>query len=117
MSERWGDSRMDREALDRHLTDDPRDGYDYDDEGRAWVTLGPGMSQGGLFVFDPVDATLVQAYDPAVIRANCGIGFTADGMPVGLQLVVPQHADVAVLRLLAVLEETLGIDHACTYEP
>ena len=35
MSERWGDSRMDREALDRHLTDDPRDGYDYDDEGAA----------------------------------------------------------------------------------
>ena len=44
-------------------------------------------------------------------------GFTADGMPVGLQVVGPQHADVAVLRLLAVLEETLGIDHACTYEP
>jgi DNA-binding beta-propeller fold protein YncE len=53
--------------------------HDYDDEGRAWVTLGPGMSQGGLFVFDPVDATLVRAYDPTVIRANCGIGFTADG--------------------------------------
>lgn len=44
-------------------------------------------------------------------------GFTADGMPVGLQVVGPQHADVAVLRMLAVLEETLGIDHACTYEP
>ncbi len=44
-------------------------------------------------------------------------GFTADGMPVGLQVVGPQHADVAVLRLLAVLEETLAIDHACRYEP
>jgi aspartyl-tRNA(Asn)/glutamyl-tRNA(Gln) amidotransferase subunit A len=44
-------------------------------------------------------------------------GFTADGMPVGLQVIGPQHADVAVLRLLAVLEETLGIDHACPYEP
>lgn len=44
-------------------------------------------------------------------------GFTADGMPVGLQVVGPQHADVAVLRLLAVLEETLAIDHACPYEP
>jgi DNA-binding beta-propeller fold protein YncE len=53
--------------------------HDYDREGRAWVTLGPGMTQGGLFVFDPVDATLVQAYDPDVVRANCGIGFTADG--------------------------------------
>lgn len=44
-------------------------------------------------------------------------GFTGDGMPVGLQVVGPQHADVAVLRLLAVLEETLDIDHACSYEP
>jgi len=44
-------------------------------------------------------------------------GFTADGMPVGLQVVGPQHADVAVLRLLAVLEETLAVDHVCRYEP
>ena len=32
-------------------------------------------------------------------------GFTADGMPVGLQVVGPQHADVAVLRGLALLED------------
>jgi Asp-tRNA(Asn)/Glu-tRNA(Gln) amidotransferase A subunit family amidase len=44
-------------------------------------------------------------------------GFTGDGMPVGLQVVGPQHADVAVLRMLAVLEETIGVDHACAYEP
>ncbi|MGN6693288.1 MAG: amidase family protein, partial [Aquihabitans sp.] len=44
-------------------------------------------------------------------------GFTADGMPVGLQVVGPQHADVAVLRMLAVLEETIDIDHRCPYEP
>jgi aspartyl-tRNA(Asn)/glutamyl-tRNA(Gln) amidotransferase subunit A len=37
-------------------------------------------------------------------------GFTADGMPVGLQVVGPQHADVAVLRCLAVLEDTLALD-------
>ena len=28
-------------------------------------------------------------------------GFTDDGMPIGLQVIGPQHADVAVLRLLA----------------
>jgi aspartyl-tRNA(Asn)/glutamyl-tRNA(Gln) amidotransferase subunit A len=44
-------------------------------------------------------------------------GFTGDGMPVGLQVVGPQHADVAVLRMLAVLEETLDVDGACPYEP
>jgi aspartyl-tRNA(Asn)/glutamyl-tRNA(Gln) amidotransferase subunit A len=37
-------------------------------------------------------------------------GFTADGMPVGLQVVGPQHGDVAVLRGLAVLEDVLALD-------
>lgn len=44
-------------------------------------------------------------------------GLTADGMPVGLQVIGPQHADVAVLRMLAVLEETIGLDPVCPYEP
>jgi aspartyl-tRNA(Asn)/glutamyl-tRNA(Gln) amidotransferase subunit A len=35
-------------------------------------------------------------------------GLTADGLPVGLQVVGPQHGDVVVLRLLAVLEDLLG---------
>jgi Asp-tRNA(Asn)/Glu-tRNA(Gln) amidotransferase A subunit family amidase len=37
-------------------------------------------------------------------------GHTADGMPVGLQVVGPQHGDVVVLRLLALLEDELAID-------
>lgn len=37
-------------------------------------------------------------------------GFTSDGMPVGLQVVGPQHADVAVLRALAILEDALAVD-------
>jgi Asp-tRNA(Asn)/Glu-tRNA(Gln) amidotransferase A subunit family amidase len=37
-------------------------------------------------------------------------GFTGDGLPVGLQVVGPQHADVAVLRLLALLEDVLALD-------
>jgi len=37
-------------------------------------------------------------------------GFTHDGMPVGLQVVGPQHGDVAVLRLLAHLEDLLALD-------
>jgi Asp-tRNA(Asn)/Glu-tRNA(Gln) amidotransferase A subunit family amidase len=31
-------------------------------------------------------------------------------MPIGLQVIGPQHADVAVLRLLKVIEETLALD-------
>jgi hypothetical protein len=53
--------------------------HDYDDEGRAWITLGPGMTQGGLIVFDPASASIVHAFDPDLVRANCGIGFSADG--------------------------------------
>lgn len=38
------------------------------------------------------------------------VGFTADGMPVGLQVVGPQHADVVVLRALALIEDMLALD-------
>jgi len=37
-------------------------------------------------------------------------GFCADGMPVGLQVVGPQHGDVVVLRALALLERALDLD-------
>ena len=37
-------------------------------------------------------------------------GFTADGMPVGLQVVGPQHADVVVLRALALIEDALALN-------
>ena len=37
-------------------------------------------------------------------------GFTADGLPVGLQVVGPQHADVAVLRCVALLEDLVALD-------
>ena len=38
------------------------------------------------------------------------VGFTADGMPVGLQVIGPQRADVAVLRTVAALEDVVGLD-------
>ena len=44
-------------------------------------------------------------------------GFTSDGMPVGLQVVGPQHGDVAVLRMLAALEDLLQVDTVCPFEP
>jgi Asp-tRNA(Asn)/Glu-tRNA(Gln) amidotransferase A subunit family amidase len=37
-------------------------------------------------------------------------GFTAAGLPVGLQLIGPQHADLVVLRTMAALEGALGLD-------
>lgn len=38
------------------------------------------------------------------------VGFTDDGLPVGLQVIGPQHADAAVLRALAYLEGAIGVD-------
>ena len=37
-------------------------------------------------------------------------GFTADGLPVGLQVVGGQHDDLGVLRAMAAFEDALAID-------
>jgi aspartyl-tRNA(Asn)/glutamyl-tRNA(Gln) amidotransferase subunit A len=42
--------------------------------------------------------------------ASVCAGLSADGLPVGLQLVGPQHADLVVIRSAAALEEALGFD-------
>ena len=49
------------------------------DSREAWVTLGPGWKQGGLFVLDLKSATVTAAWDPAEVKANCGVGVNADG--------------------------------------
>jgi aspartyl-tRNA(Asn)/glutamyl-tRNA(Gln) amidotransferase subunit A len=38
------------------------------------------------------------------------VGFTDAGIPVGLQLVGPQHGDLVVLRAMAAIETALGLD-------
>jgi aspartyl-tRNA(Asn)/glutamyl-tRNA(Gln) amidotransferase subunit A len=43
-------------------------------------------------------------------------GFTGSGLPVGLQLVGPQHGDVVVLRAMAALEDALGLDRLAPIE-
>jgi len=42
--------------------------------------------------------------------ASVCAGCTADGLPVGLQLVGPQHADLVVIRSAAALEAAIGFD-------
>jgi aspartyl-tRNA(Asn)/glutamyl-tRNA(Gln) amidotransferase subunit A len=94
---------------------------------RAPFLLTPAV--GGQTPFGSASGTVDGEEDPAWVRftypfnltrspaGSVCAGFTADGMPVGLQVVGPQHGDVAVLRLLAVLEETIGVDTVCPYEP
>ena len=42
--------------------------------------------------------------------ASICVGVTASGLPVGLQLVGPQHGDLVVLRSAAALEAAIGFD-------
>jgi aspartyl-tRNA(Asn)/glutamyl-tRNA(Gln) amidotransferase subunit A len=42
--------------------------------------------------------------------ATVCVGFTQAGLPVGMQLVGPQHGDLVVLRAAVALEEALGLD-------
>jgi DNA-binding beta-propeller fold protein YncE len=63
----------------------PANGYapvchQYSPDGtEAWVTLGPGPRDGGLFVLDLASGTVTDAWDPEQVRANCGVGFNHDG--------------------------------------
>jgi Asp-tRNA(Asn)/Glu-tRNA(Gln) amidotransferase A subunit family amidase len=42
--------------------------------------------------------------------ASVCVGFTDDGLPIGIQLVGPQHADLAVIRAATALERALALD-------
>jgi DNA-binding beta-propeller fold protein YncE len=48
------------------------------DATEAWVTLGPGWNQGGLFVLDLDSGTVSDAWDPTEVKANCGVSVTED---------------------------------------
>jgi aspartyl-tRNA(Asn)/glutamyl-tRNA(Gln) amidotransferase subunit A len=47
--------------------------------------------------------------------ASICVGLTASGLPVGLQLVGPQHGDLVVLRSAAALEAAIGFDAVAPY--
>ena len=63
------------------------------DSSEAWVTLGPGWDQGGLFVLDLGSGTASHAWDPEEVRANCGVSVTDDTAIVNWSGVVSEGAD------------------------
>jgi aspartyl-tRNA(Asn)/glutamyl-tRNA(Gln) amidotransferase subunit A len=72
----------------------------------------PGAGQGTIDGVDDV-GWVAFTYPFNMTRSPAGTvcaGQTGGGLPVGLQVVGPQHGDVVVLRTLAVLEDTLGLD-------
>ena len=71
----------------------------------------PPVSGGAGLVNGVADVNWVRfTYPFNMTRSPAGTvcaGFTGDGLPVGLQLVGPQHGDLVVLRAAAALEEAL----------
>ena len=49
--------------------------------------------------------------------ATVCVGLSSSGLPVGLQLIGPQHADLVVLRSAAALEAALAFDRTAPYPP
>lgn len=49
--------------------------------------------------------------------ASICVGLTGSGLPVGLQLVGPQHGDLVVLRSAAALEAAIGFDGVAPFPP
>ncbi|MDZ7734280.1 MAG: amidase [Acidimicrobiia bacterium] len=73
----------------------------------------PRSGEQGTVDGEPLENWVGLTYGFNLTRSPAGsvrAGFTADGMPVGLQVVGGQHDDLGVLRTLAVLEDLLGID-------
>jgi YVTN family beta-propeller protein len=49
------------------------------DGAAAYVTLGPGLAEGGVVVVDPKTMTLVKAFPPGQVDANCGTLLSPSG--------------------------------------
>jgi DNA-binding beta-propeller fold protein YncE len=49
------------------------------DGGAAYVTLGPGLEEGGVVVVDPVELRLVEVFPPGTVDANCGTLLSPSG--------------------------------------
>ncbi len=54
--------------------------HDYSADGRhAYVTLGPGLDDGGLVILDTESFELAKVFPPDVLSVNCGTVLTVDG--------------------------------------
>ena len=54
--------------------------HEYTRDGQhAWITLGPGLDDGGLLVLDVDAFEVVEAWGPEQLQVNCGTMPTADG--------------------------------------
>lgn len=79
--------------------------HDYARDGRhAYVTLGPGLANGGLVILDTAEFKLVKAFAPSELKVNCGTLLVPGG---GQMLVNGGSADVGIWY--AIDTETLEV--------
>jgi len=82
--------------------------------------LAPVGAEQGTVNGEPTPAWVSFTYPFNLTRSPAGsvcVGFDRDGLPIGLQVVGPQHGDIAVLRTIAAVEDLLAVDTACPFEP
>jgi Asp-tRNA(Asn)/Glu-tRNA(Gln) amidotransferase A subunit family amidase len=73
----------------------------------------PSIGEHGTIGGVPEPDWVLYTYPFNLTRSPAGTvcaGFTNDGLPLGLQVIGPQHADVVVLRLVALLQDVLAIE-------
>jgi Asp-tRNA(Asn)/Glu-tRNA(Gln) amidotransferase A subunit family amidase len=76
------------------------------------AALAPKCGQPGVINGVPTWAWVELTYPFNMTRSPAGTvcaGLSDDGLPVGLQLVGPQHGDLVVLRAMAAAEQALGV--------
>ena len=74
--------------------------------------VAPETGQMGLVNGEPTGNWVQYTYPFNLTRSPAGTvcaGLTSAGLPVGLQVIGPQHADQVVLRTIAALEQALGL--------
>lgn len=76
------------------------------------AAVAPESGQMGLVNGEPTGNWVSYTYPFNLTRSPAGTvcaGLTSTGLPVGLQVIGPQHADQVVLRTIAALEQALGL--------
>jgi len=79
----------------------------------ATAAVTPLQGEVGVINGNPDPNWVRFTYPFNLTRSPAGVvnaGYSATGLPIGLQVIGPQHADVGVLRLVALLEDRLGDD-------
>ena len=79
----------------------------------ATAAVTPPQGEVGVINGSPDPNWVRFTYPFNLTRSPAGVvkvGYSSTGTPIALQVVGPQHADVGVLRMLALLEDRLGDD-------